>query len=53
MKHDVTDRDGWAKVLEQIKKEYGKLHLLVNNAGNKSRALISKVSEKTGPMRWP
>ena len=46
VKHDVTDRDGWAKALEQIKKEYGKLHLMVNNAGNKSRALISKVSEQ-------
>ena len=45
VKHDVTDRDGWAKALEQIKKEYGKLHLMVNNAGNKSRALISKVSD--------
>src|SRR5262245_50838692 len=27
VKHDVTDRDGWAKVLEQIKSEYGRLHL--------------------------
>src|SRR5262245_64340655 len=27
IKHDVTDRDGWAKVLEQIKSEYGRLHL--------------------------
>jgi NAD(P)-dependent dehydrogenase (short-subunit alcohol dehydrogenase family) len=46
VKHDVTDREGWAKALEQIKKEFGKLHLLVNNAGAKSRALISKVSEE-------
>jgi NADP-dependent 3-hydroxy acid dehydrogenase YdfG len=46
VKHDVTNRDEWAKVLEQIKKEYGKLHLLVNNAGAKTRALISKVSEE-------
>ncbi len=44
VKHDVTDRDGWAKVLEQIKGEYGKLHLIVNNAGIKTRAKVSDVS---------
>ncbi len=44
VKHDVTDRDGWAKVLEQIKGEYGKLHLVVNNAGSKTRAKVSEVS---------
>ncbi|MBX5462855.1 MAG: SDR family NAD(P)-dependent oxidoreductase [Steroidobacteraceae bacterium] len=36
VKHDVTDREGWKSVLEQIKKEYGKLHLVVNNAGVKT-----------------
>jgi NADP-dependent 3-hydroxy acid dehydrogenase YdfG len=41
IKHDVTDRDGWAKVLEQIKGKYGKLHLVVNNAGIKTRAKVS------------
>ena len=46
VKHDVTDRDGWAKVLEQIKGQFGKLHLLVNNAGNKSRAKLSEVSDE-------
>jgi NADP-dependent 3-hydroxy acid dehydrogenase YdfG len=44
VKHDVTDRDAWAKVLEQIKSEYGKLHLVVNNAGVKTRAKVSAVS---------
>jgi NAD(P)-dependent dehydrogenase (short-subunit alcohol dehydrogenase family) len=44
--HDVTDRDGWAKTLEKIKSEYGKLHLLVNNAGSKTGARISAASEK-------
>jgi NAD(P)-dependent dehydrogenase (short-subunit alcohol dehydrogenase family) len=43
VKHDVTDREGWVKALEQIKKEFGKLHLLVNNAGSKTRAKISEV----------
>jgi NAD(P)-dependent dehydrogenase (short-subunit alcohol dehydrogenase family) len=44
IKHDVTDRDGWAKALEQIKGQFGKLHLMVNNAGSKTRAKISDTS---------
>jgi NAD(P)-dependent dehydrogenase (short-subunit alcohol dehydrogenase family) len=43
IKHDVTERDGWARVLETIKSEYGKAHLVVNNAGVKTGARISKV----------
>jgi NADP-dependent 3-hydroxy acid dehydrogenase YdfG len=43
VKHDVTDRDAWAKVLDQIKGEFGKLHLLVNNAGSKTRAKVSSA----------
>lgn len=46
VKHDVTDREGWARALEQIKREFGRLHLLVNNAGAKTRARISEVSEE-------
>src|SRR5690242_4862557 len=41
IKHDVTDRNGWAQVLEQIKNKYGRLHLVVNNAGSKLRAKVS------------
>ena len=44
IKHDVTDRDGWAKMLEKVKSEYGKLHLVVNNAGVKTFARVSNVS---------
>lgn len=44
IKHDVTDREGWEKALEQIKREFGKLHLLVNNAGAKTRAKLSETS---------
>jgi NAD(P)-dependent dehydrogenase (short-subunit alcohol dehydrogenase family) len=36
IKHDVTDRDGWKSLLEQIKGHYGQLHLVVNNAGVKT-----------------
>jgi NAD(P)-dependent dehydrogenase (short-subunit alcohol dehydrogenase family) len=48
IKHDVTDRAGWASVLEQITSKYGKLHLLVNNAGIKTRAKVTEVS----PEDW-
>jgi NAD(P)-dependent dehydrogenase (short-subunit alcohol dehydrogenase family) len=44
IKHDVADRDAWVKTLDQIKAKYGKLHLLVNNAGIKTRAQVSTVS---------
>jgi len=46
IKHDVTDRDAWASVLEQIKAKYGKLHLVVNNAGVKTFAQVRSVSAK-------
>jgi len=36
IKHDVTDREGWVKLLEEIKGKFGNLHLLVNNAGVKT-----------------
>jgi len=36
VKHDVTDREGWKAMLEEAKRRYGKLHLVVNNAGVKT-----------------
>ncbi|HTY48332.1 MAG TPA: SDR family oxidoreductase [Steroidobacteraceae bacterium] len=36
VKHDVTDRNGWADMLAQVKEKYGRLHLVVNNAGVKT-----------------
>jgi NAD(P)-dependent dehydrogenase (short-subunit alcohol dehydrogenase family) len=44
IKHDVTDRDAWARVLAQITKQYGRLHLVVNNAGDKSWARVSQAT---------
>ncbi len=44
IKHDVTDRAGWADMLEQVKREYGKLHLVVNNAGVKTLREASQAS---------
>ncbi len=43
VKHDVTDREGWVRVLEQIKAKFGNLHLLVNNAGAKTLAQASQA----------
>jgi NAD(P)-dependent dehydrogenase (short-subunit alcohol dehydrogenase family) len=36
IKHDVTDRDGWKRLLEEINAKFGNLHLVVNNAGVKT-----------------
>src|SRR5262249_31317679 len=36
IKHDVTDREGWKNLLAEITSKYGKLHLVVNNAGIKT-----------------
>jgi NAD(P)-dependent dehydrogenase (short-subunit alcohol dehydrogenase family) len=46
IKHDVTDRDGWAKVLQSINSQFGNLHLVINNAGIKTGARASTVSAK-------
>lgn len=36
IKHDVTDRDGWKRLIEEINGKFGNLHLVVNNAGVKT-----------------
>ncbi len=46
IRHDVTDRDGWQKLLAEINAKYGNLHLLVNNAGIKTLAQASKVDAR-------
>ncbi len=42
-KHDVTDRAGWTQLVEQVKARYGKLHLVVNNAGIKTLRQASQA----------
>ncbi|HTC53606.1 MAG TPA: SDR family oxidoreductase [Steroidobacteraceae bacterium] len=42
-KHDVTDRDGWTAMVEAVKSKYGKLHLVVNNAGIKTLRQASQA----------
>jgi NAD(P)-dependent dehydrogenase (short-subunit alcohol dehydrogenase family) len=36
IKHDVVGREGWQALLDEVKKNFGKLHLVVNNAGIKT-----------------
>ncbi len=43
IKHDVTDRDAWKSLVDQIKSQYGKLHLVVNNAGIKTLTEASRA----------
>jgi NAD(P)-dependent dehydrogenase (short-subunit alcohol dehydrogenase family) len=33
LEHDTTSEDAWVSVIAQIKARFGKLHILVNNAG--------------------
>ncbi len=33
LQHDVTDEKRWVEVMAEVKKTYGKLHILFNNAG--------------------
>jgi NAD(P)-dependent dehydrogenase (short-subunit alcohol dehydrogenase family) len=42
--HDVVGRDGWVKLLDAVKGKYGKLHVVVNNAGIKT---LKKATEAT------
>jgi NAD(P)-dependent dehydrogenase (short-subunit alcohol dehydrogenase family) len=42
-KHDVTDRDGWKAMVEAVKGKFGKLHLVVNNAGIKTLRQASQA----------
>ncbi len=43
IKHDVTDRDGWTKLVEEINGKFGNLHLVVNNAGVKTLRQASQA----------
>lgn len=47
IRHDVTDREGWVKLLADINAKFGNLHLLVNNAGIKTLRQASQVDAKS------
>jgi NAD(P)-dependent dehydrogenase (short-subunit alcohol dehydrogenase family) len=44
VKHDVVGREGWQALLDEVKKTFGKLHLVVNNAGIKTLKPASQAS---------
>ncbi|MEV5500675.1 glucose 1-dehydrogenase [Nonomuraea fuscirosea] len=44
VEHDVTSQDGWAAVVAETTREYGRLDGLVNNAGIASVAMIEDQS---------
>lgn len=44
LKQDVTSEDGWATIIAAIRKDYGKLHVLVNNAGIAISGPITEMS---------
>jgi NAD(P)-dependent dehydrogenase (short-subunit alcohol dehydrogenase family) len=48
IRHDVTDRDGWKSLLDEVQSKYGKLHLVVNNAGIKTLRQASQAR----PDEW-
>src|SRR6202167_3728314 len=47
VKHDVVGHDGWVQLLAAVKAKYGKLHVVVNNAGIKT---FAKASESSGEV---
>ncbi len=51
IKHDVTDRAGWVSLLDEIKQKFGKLHVLVNNAGIKSLAPANSAKPEDWDQR--
>jgi len=44
VKHDVVGRDGWVQLLAAVKARFGKLHVVVNNAGIKTLKKASEAS---------
>jgi NAD(P)-dependent dehydrogenase (short-subunit alcohol dehydrogenase family) len=44
IKHDVTDRPGWTRLADEAERKFGRVHLLVNNAGVGVRAMISNAT---------
>ncbi|MFN3411198.1 MAG: SDR family NAD(P)-dependent oxidoreductase, partial [Exilispira sp.] len=43
---DVTDRAGISKFVEEIKSKFGKIDILINNAGITSDALLIRMTEE-------
>ncbi len=48
VKHDVIGRDGWVALLDAVKAKYGKLHVVVNNAGIKTLKKATEATPRSG-----
>lgn len=46
IKHDVTDAEGWDKVIEETEKIFGPVNILVNNAGIAMNKSILEITEQ-------
>ncbi|MEN9705564.1 MAG: hypothetical protein RLZZ393_1443, partial [Pseudomonadota bacterium] len=44
IKHDVTDRPGWIRLADEAEAKFGRVHLLVNNAGVGIRAQVAQAT---------
>jgi len=52
VKHDVVGQEGWEQLLAAVKAKYGKLHVVVNNAGIKTFAKAAGTSPKDWQNAW-
>jgi len=52
VKHDVVGREGWEQMLEAVKARYGKLHVVVNNAGIKTFGRASGTKAEDWQKAW-
>ena len=44
LEHDTTREDAWVSVIAAIKAQFGKLHILINNAGIAVPGLVTEMT---------